>query len=276
MSTKIKETINKRKHVLIIGMLSFLLLIMQPTQSVKAEEVTVGDFIVTGGILDTDYSYNSTNGILEIKTGEAIHIKNADPETPTNNRIQIASETNANITLSGVNIYAERSPLVIDEMASLNLILAEGTTNTLIGDSYSYPSGILVRTTASLTIGGTGTLMAKGYGNGSGIGGASSGKNGDITINSGTIIAIGSRGAGIGSGGVASSSGSNINGNITINGGTVFAYAILGAGIGTGYGCSEGTPGEIKIYGGKVTAIGSGDVKNSGIGKGGEPQLVDK
>ena len=255
-----------KKHLIIIGVVTFLLLIMQPTKPVKAE--TVGDFIVTGGILDTDYSYDSVNYILKVMTGEPIDIKNINPEIPTDNRIEVVVGNVANITLSGVNIKALMSPFVIQETATLNLILAEGTTNNLIGDSYD-PTGLVVKASASLTIGGTGTLKAAGVFNGSGIGGEKYEKNGDITINSGTIIAIGIRGAGIGSGGNNTTGGSNTNGNITINGGTILAYSKLGAGIGTGFGSGQGTPGAIEINGGKVTAIGVYyNGANSGIGNG--------
>ncbi len=255
-----------KKHLIIIGVVTFLLLIMQPTKPVKAE--TVGDFIVTGGILDTDYSYDSVNYILKVMTGEPIDIKNINPEIPTDNRIEVVVGNVANITLSGVNIKALMSPFVIQETATLNLILAEGTTNNLIGDSYD-PTGLVVKASASLTIGGTGTLKAAGVFNGSGIGGEKYEKNGDITINSGTIIAIGIRGAGIGSGGNNIIGGSNTNGNIKINGGTILAYSKLGAGIGTGFGSGQGTPGAIEINGGKVTAIGIYyNGANSGIGNG--------
>ena len=247
--------------------MTFLLLIMLPTVSVKADTVTVGDFIVTGGTLDTDYSYDSTFHYLWVKTSTPIDIKNVNTETPTEDSI-VAFGATANITLSGVNIKSLESPIEVQNNTTLNLTLAEGTSNSLrvIEDG----AGLNVQTNASLIIGGTGTLTAVGEWNGAGIGGQYNENNGEIIINSGTIFATSIRGAGIGSGGnYIGENMASTNGRITINGGTILAYSSGGAGIGTGYGCKGGTPGPIEINGGNITAIGTTDSGgSSGIGLG--------
>ena len=139
----------------------------------------------------------------------------------------------------------------------------------------------------TLTIGGTGSLDVscnqESGGDAAGIGGdfSSYSRCGDITIESGTIVATGGNfAAGIGSGSW------NHCGNITITGGTITAYGGLqAAGIGTGegqdgeegwedpeFGYMEGTDskpstcGNITISGGTVIAIGGN--RGAGIGTG--------
>jgi hypothetical protein len=145
------------------------------------------------------------------------------------------------------------------EGARVNLTLIGHNTLTS-GDSCA---GVYVPNNATLTIGGTGRLEANGGGNGAGIG--SVGHSGNITINSGEVIARGAPyGAGIGGGN------SGNGGNITINGGTVTASSAQhGAGIGGG---ATGGGGNIVITGGTVIATGGvSNVSNmsSGAGIGG-------
>ncbi len=118
-----------------------------------------------------------------------------------------------------------------------------------------------------------GTVSAKGgsniglvTGGAAGIGGGfmSNGKN--ITINGGTVRAIGGEnGAGIG-GGMPSSGHGGDGVNVTINGGDVEALGTWGgAGVGGGW---EGNAYNIKIAGGKVSAVG-GKMNACAIGGGG-------
>ena len=115
----------------------------------------------------------------------------------------------------------------------------------------------------------SGTITARGYPSqwGAGIGtGASYSSNvvmGDITINGGTVTAIGGNdgSAGIGTTYTYVGSGGSTIGNITINGGTVIATGNANAtAIGTGYTASgvTGRVGEITINGGTVTATCGG------------------
>lgn len=131
--------------------------------------------------------------------------------------------------------------------------IAKGTVNlTLEGENIlkagDYRAGLQVANDSKLVItqGSTGTLTARGGGNGAGIGGGYYGSGGTITIEGGTVEAKGGDyGAGIGGG----YSGSG--GTITIKGGTVTAEGgYKGADIGRGF----GSGGTITIEGGTVTA----------------------
>lgn len=126
-------------------------------------------------------------------------------------------------------------------LKSGNVTIILSGTNTLKGWA-----GIQVDKGATLTIQGGGTLEATG--SCTGIGG-----EGNIIINSGTINATGSDGAGIG--------GTNQTnpGNVTISGGAVTATSAGGAGIGAG----AQPYGKVTITGGVVTATST---NGAGIG----------
>lgn len=111
----------------------------------------------------------------------------------------------------------------------------------------------------TITING-GTVTAVGGVLGAGIGGTEDHDGGTTTVNGGTVTAIGGdSGAGIGGGQFGS------GGTVTINGGTVTVTGgKSGAGIGGGYGGSGGT---ITINGGDITATG-GSLYGAGIGGG--------
>ena len=137
-------------------------------------------------------------------------------------------------------------------------IILEGD-NTIRG--FCWAAGITVPVGSTLTIDGTGSLVATGSDWGAGIGAGYHEDCGNITINGGIITAIGNGGgAGIGSGY------SDVTcGNITINGGIVTATG-NGAGAGIGSGASGSSCGNITINGGIVTATGNGS--GAGIGTG--------
>lgn len=148
----------------------------------------------------------------------------------------------ANITLAGVNIstgrYVAAFRIADNSMGDVTITLAEGTTNTLIASgNYAGLQKNGIANPGTLTITGTGMLIAQGGYDAAGIG--SRGTPGDysetanITIQGGTIIATGgSSGAGIGGGVLGDAF------NITINGGIVTATGgrsgRSGAGIGGG------------------------------------------
>ena len=188
-----------------------------------------------------------------------------------NGNYKISIAAGATVTLDNVKIN-EYGTLDLADYAGLNclgnatIILKNGTTNTVKGFGVDYP-GIHIPSGYTLTIQGTGTLNASSidYSYSAGIGGGNMINCGNITINSGTIIATCGRyeSAGIGSGKLSSC------GDITINGGTITAtggngYSGRGgAGIGSGYASSCGN---ITINGGIVMATGGDHA--TGIGSG--------
>ena len=137
-------------------------------------------------------------------------------ELPGNLELNIAD--GATVTLAGMTHHAGHYINGISCEGSANIILAEGTTNDLTkGDEGSY-LGILIDCSgaATLTISGTGKLLASGGVQCAGIGSRRATHN--IVINGGNITATGGHNApGIGSCNNA------LIGNITINGGTVTA-----------------------------------------------------
>ena len=152
----------------------------------------------------------------------------------TANTITIAD--GATVTLAGVNISAAGSAGII---CSGNATINFKGSNIVSSNADVYPAIQAGGSGTTLTIQGDGTVTAKSYGQGAGIGSKWKQTCGDIEIKSGTIIANGgySGGAGIGSGS-GSGSGSEQRttcGNITISGGSVTATGgDEAAGIGSG------------------------------------------
>lgn len=253
-----------------------------------------GDFTVTGGTEGEDYSY--AGGVLTIKTGTPLTIKNTDSSAETKDRIVIGSGVTANLTFAGVNISLGVnentngvSAVTVPSGAELDLTLADGSVNTLVGDTKGGPSnissgaGIEAPDRATLTIscahrGETGHVCGKSCGslsasgaawgaaNGcaAGIGGKQA-AGGTITINGGNIEATGGRGAGIGGGGMDWPC---TGGTIVINGGIVEAQGGLES---AGIGGSAASSGNITINGGTVTArsfVLVSSVGGAGIGAG--------
>ncbi len=254
----------------------------------------VGDFTVTGGTEGEDYSY--AGGVLTIKTGTPLTIKNTDSSKSTTDRIVIDSGVTANLTFAGVNISLGVnentngvSAVTVPSGAELDLTLADGSVNTLVGDtdgkdgSYSSGAGIEAPAGATLTIScarsgedghvcddSCGSLNASGAawgvanGCAAGIGGKQA-AGGTITINGGNIEATGGRGAGIGGGGMDWPC---TGGTIVINGGIVEAQGGLES---AGIGGSAASSGNITINGGTVTArsfVLVSSVGGAGIGAG--------
>ena len=258
----------------------------------SVEGVIVGDFTVTGGKKDEDYTY--ADGVLTIKSDTPITIRNTEPNTSTSDRIEVADGCWANITLAGVNIDVSESEntaafknnsvnhnLVVITLAKYSVnklksgsncaglqmmaenndlrIMGEGELIAIGGDGGAGIGGGYKGSGSHIYI-RSGTVIATGLGGGAGIGGGNDGKGSDIYIGGGTVTATGSGGgAGIGGGQYYSSS------LITIKGGTVTATggSTGGAGIGGGY-LSNGS--DITISVGTVTATGSGG--GAGIGGG--------
>lgn len=180
------------------------------------------------------------------------------------------------ITVDNANIITptvSHSGIEISDGADVTLVLVG---NNEIHGSLNHPA-IWVESGCSLTIKGTGSLKAiagdyTGSSGAAGIGGSwgdavdKASNFGDITIESGNVVAEGSGGgAGIGGGYLTTDQAKKpaATGNITINGGFVKAYggkprtiaeANAGAGIGTGY--NQDYKGTITINGGVVYAEG--------------------
>ena len=168
-------------------------------------------------------------------------------ELPGNLELNIAN--GATVTLAGMTHHAGKYLDGIMCKGSANIILAAGTTNDLTrGDQDSY-SGIVVDYlgAATLTISGTGMLLASGGGQGPGIGGILSSH--DIVINGGNITATGD----INAPGIGSCYGGGTVGNITINGGTVTAIGGSNA-VGIGAAAGGGTCAGVTI-GSDITSV---------------------
>ncbi|MCR5666233.1 MAG: leucine-rich repeat domain-containing protein [Eubacterium sp.] len=220
------------------------------------------------GYILTTSSENATDGFATVQSGTW---------NITINDMNLCKYTSASETIAPTYMG---DPISVMSGASVNLTVLG--TNTLIGATNE--PGIRVQNGASLTITAksTGTLNAYGKVKGAGIGGRYTEGFGDITINGGTVTAVGADGgAGIGGGGASTTSVSGYKyGTITINGGTVNASSVKenggnqGAGIGGGNAViySDGATyvgggaGNIVINGGKVTA--KGGYASAGIGSG--------
>jgi uncharacterized repeat protein (TIGR02543 family) len=185
----------------------------------------------------------------------------------TNTRIEIldgATVTLSNVTALNVNNFHQWAGITC--LGNATIVLAAGTTNTVEGGVNF--SGIYVPEGHTLTIQGSGTLIATGGQFGAGIGsgfGIIDDINyslcGNIIISGGTVTANGGHYAT----GIGSSYKNSDGGSITISGGTVTATGgQYGAGIGSGYKNSD--CGNITISGGTVTATGG--QYGAGIGSG--------
>ncbi len=147
----------------------------------------------------------------------------------TENTVTVDGSTDVDITLNNANIQLTEENKCAFELkngASVNLTLAENTTNTF--KSGKDCAGLQVPSGTAITINGGGTLKATGDGGGAGIGGGKYIAGGTFTINSGIITARGGMGAGIG-GGVQAE-----GGTLTITGGTIDAPGI-GCGVNGNY-----------------------------------------
>ncbi len=240
----------KRKSTSLLVILCMVLAMLPvSTFTVYAAE----GLTVTGGVLDTDYTY--AGDVLTITSGTAISISSV---TTTLDKIVVQSGITANIMLNGVDIdISATSDACAFDMtgATVNLTLV-GINILKSGDN---KAGLQAPSGTTLNIDGIGALNATGGLWAAGIGGGKTENAGTITINDGTVTATGVKAAaGIGGGYMGSA------GTITINGGTVTATGGTGgAGIGTGNGGNNGT---ITITDGIIAATGGNH--GAGIGSG--------
>ena len=225
----------------------------------------IGDFFVWSGVCDMDYAY--AGNVLTVKTSTPLTISMKDGMSETTTDTIATKAEGANVTLAGIAINKSGT---VNEAAmdvasgSLNLTLAEGTTNSLKSgegcaglENGRYP--LFISGSGSLeAIGGGGTGIGAGIGAGIGFPGS------NITISgSATVEAVGgiSGGAGIGSGGLSAGVGITISGSATVK--AVGGYG--SAGIGGGY-MSSGA--SITISGGYVEATAGEDADAIGGGQG--------
>ncbi len=240
-----------------------------------------GAFNIAGGSSNTDYTY--ADGVLTVNDGANLTISMADGATyPTSDRIVVAANATATITLDGVKINAPQQTSAIDlsSGSKLTLILPTGTESNLVGGTWntsdmtsSGSAGIHVPDDAELNIkcsenqdahtcseSSCSKLSVKGNVRSAGIGGNGNESCGTVVIDGGVVTADGGA-AGIGGGDHGS------GGNITINGGIVKATGGSSTGAaGIGGAGENGLGGNITITGGIVTAIGNGNA--AGIGGG--------
>ena len=257
-----------------------------PTFNVAEGAITIEDAAGEPTKLKVSYGAGLSQTVNRadaiILTGTA---GSAEAGGSTENLITVKCTGSVNITLSGVTLYG-LTPFAIQSGATVNLTLTGA--NLLHSSAYGRGAGLFVNEGASLIIDGSGSLDAKGYYGGAGIGGGTGGSR-DITTNSGSITIKGGTvkaeafagGAGIGSGIFITGSAAEIYGTcgtICIEGGAVTATGTTsttgnffngifngrsGAGIG---GCDEGNSGTIQISGGTVVATGA--AYSAGIGGG--------
>ena len=263
------------------------------TAQYKGEGLT-GDFIVSGGILGTDYKYE--NETLTITGSGKYEISLKEGIETTGNQITVQGGTPV-ITLHSVKVNGNKA-LRIGNKANVTLIL-DGE-NSMCSKQWNC---VYVQDNSYLTItsiqgdgSSAGTLRAEGNKSGqinyagirggsitvkgeyeaAGIGGDArvTNNNFSISIEGGTVEADGGwGGAGIGS---ASRAGGNVN--INISGGTVKAVGGQGsAGIGIGY--DSWAKSRITITGGRTEGKGgnrlSGENTTSGVGAGSKNDDVE-
>ena len=212
-----------------------------------------GNFQIEGGVANTDYTY--ADGVLTVNDGANIIISMVSgATTPTSDRIVIAENATATVTLVGVNINPGGagtkdgySGIDLSSGSRLNLMLQDNTTNEIYGGTSTteIPApGIYVPETATLVVQGKGNLSSVGgnatntYG-ANGIGGKPT-DGSTIGENCGTVIILST-------------------GNVTISGGSSLIPNSAGTDIGGGKGLTDGDDGQgIKPTGdGKLTVYGN-------------------
>ncbi|MCL2694904.1 MAG: hypothetical protein FWE69_01105 [Clostridiales bacterium] len=267
------------KFLAMLFSLVFMLSLL-PVVAAGAEIVIdVGNGAIPGG-----WGWSYADGLFTVRENVTL------TGTTTVNRVVVAPGTAATITLRDVTIdrsgdeSLEGSACAFDMSGAMVDLILEGDNTLASGLGFA---GLQAPAGAVLTIGGAGKLTAKGGGvvegglysvyskmsfAGAGIGSGKIAAHGAITINGGTVVALGGRGMAGGAGLGGGAGAVDNSGSVTITGGTVEARGAGGAaGIGGG---EAGGGGTVVISGGHVTAIGgSGETGSkcggAGIGGGG-------
>ena len=128
----------KTKKILVCLLTAVMMLAALPAgvSAADGNSTTAGDFKITGGVDNTDFSYDNTSGVLTVNDGANLTISMADgATTPTSDRIVIAQSATATITLDEVSITApqEKSAIEILSGSTLTLILSTGSESSLVG-----------------------------------------------------------------------------------------------------------------------------------------------
>ncbi len=209
----------------------------EPIDDIGYFEKEYGDFTVLNPALD-EKAVEYSLGVLTVRKSTPITIKNTDPTTSTTDRIVIAKDVNADITLDGVSIQTGSltgknaiTPILITENSrgAVKITLAEGSENVLVaGNNHAAISKN--GEYGTLTIDGTGSLSATGGMNAAAIGSTPGKPVAGIIIDGGNIeaIATGEGAAAIGAGKNETFTGGNghyLARNIVINGGYINAVS---------------------------------------------------
>lgn len=247
-----------------------------------------------GSIQITESGYSVNGGEEKAYTGNyTISYNDNDTEATTNTITVVSGEHN--ITLKNVNIDVSNGAKD-DEIPCAFAITGGKVTLTLEGENTLHSGGVFAASTsegigyaglwvkkgAELVIQGEGQLTATGgcgiendkkTNGGAGIGGSNIGESaegamGNITINSGTIIASGAQMSGRTGAGIGWATGDKDSKSvITINGGKITATGYgQAAGIGATYGAGS-TMNQIIIKGGDITATAKGNGAGIGCGE---------
>ena len=250
-----------KRRIASVLLAACLLIGLLPTSALAVETRTdTGAFQITDNEGSTENSYTYSNGVLTVNDGANITISMVSGATePASDRIVVAANATATITLAGVNIegsdrddaqnIAAKSAIDLSNGSILTIDLSANAENTLTGGSGntdgSGAPGIHVPDSASLIIQGEGNLSVSGgtsniaWG-GVGIGG-NAGSGGDAGEACGTVICFAS-------GSVNITAGASAEGNLPADD--------IGGGKGPqnqngddGQGIRPGTDGTCTVYG---------------------------
>jgi hypothetical protein len=224
--------------------------------------IDLANTATTGG---ANWTYDAGSKVFTVLGGADVTVTGS-----ASDGTRIVAEGTATVTLDNASITNAAAPIKLSDGASLTLILADGSVNTLTATRDCAGIEAIAGTALVIRGGslGTGKLNTNGGAYGAGIGGGSQGSGGTITIEGGGGTITISGGDVTATGGYSAAGiGGGIDGNggtITISGGDVTATGGYGAaGIGGGL---RSIGGMITISGGDVTA--TGDVNGAGIGSG--------
>ena len=249
----------------------FCFIIDQDGNRIDQEYLMVnGQFAVNGVVYTGDGWHSTADGTVYLDNSP---LDVTGVATSGLIRIVVANDAANAVTLSKLRLTGPNkkdAPAISVANAACTITLSGSNSVSSVGQ---YSAGIEVAKDSTLTINGTGTLIANGGKNAAGIGSAGGlPPPGKIVIESGTVIAQGGeKAAGIG-GGLSSNLTKD---NITINGGIVRAYGgSYAAGIGAGNGKFQIPDGAVVVNGGAVTAYGDKTSASAG-GLSGSQSLSD-
>lgn len=162
------------------------------TEVSASSSVTVGDFTVTGGVLDEDFSYNAENKRLTVLSSASLtisgDIRNGG-DGSSNDIIYVPSGVSARVTMDGLSVgFLTDSIIQIAPGAELHLTIARSSEKeNRFEITRDLPA---IHNSGTLMIDGDGLLqvMNMGFDGGSAVIGGKAGESGgDIIINGGTF-----------------------------------------------------------------------------------------